>query len=87
MTPRLHAELRLTMPRLHAELRCGFKAPTLQLQKNPNLHQTLTSQWIKDGKITAGTDRDGTYLVKFVHVVGQQIDYLARGCLPHGRVT
>lgn len=28
-----------------------------------------------------------SYLIKLVHIVGQQVDDLARGCLPHGHVT
>ena len=31
--------------------------------------------------------REGTDLVEFVDIVGQQVDYLARGCLPHGCIT
>ena len=27
------------------------------------------------------------YLIKPVHIVGQQVDYLACGGLPHGRAT
>lgn len=27
------------------------------------------------------------YLIKPVHIVGQQVDYLACGGLPHGQVT
>ena len=30
---------------------------------------------------------EAAYLVKPVHIVGQQVDYLACGGLPHGRAT
>lgn len=57
-------------------------------RKNAVYTKTLTSPQTGEGEeISAGSDRAGTYLVKLVHVVGQQVDYLARGCLPHGRVT
>lgn len=64
----------------------GLKVPVTSSTESWSTPNPSYSRRLKGGS-RAGTDRAGTYLIEFVDVVGQQVDYLARGCLPHGRVT